>query len=50
VDHAHGSWRKLLGRANARIAEDKGSGGKDYHVVGACFDLLSPVPPARQAV
>jgi mannose/cellobiose epimerase-like protein (N-acyl-D-glucosamine 2-epimerase family) len=50
VDHAHGSWRKLLGRANARIAEDKGSGGKDYHVVGACFDLLLPVPPARQAV
>jgi mannose/cellobiose epimerase-like protein (N-acyl-D-glucosamine 2-epimerase family) len=47
VDHAHGSWRKQLGPDNARIAADKGSGGKDYHVVGACFDLLTPAPPTR---
>jgi len=47
VDHAHGSWRKQLGPDNARIATDKGSGGKDYHVVGACFDLLTPAPPTR---
>jgi mannose/cellobiose epimerase-like protein (N-acyl-D-glucosamine 2-epimerase family) len=47
VDHAHGSWHKLLGPDNARIATDKGSGGKDYHVIGACFDLLSPRPSPR---
>lgn len=49
VDHEHGSWRKLLGPDNARIAEDKGSGGKDYHVIGACFDLLAPTPARRRA-
>jgi mannose/cellobiose epimerase-like protein (N-acyl-D-glucosamine 2-epimerase family) len=47
VDHAQGSWRKLVGADNARIAADKGSGGKDYHVVGACFDLLEQCPAAR---
>ena len=47
VDHELGSWRKILGPGNARIATDKGSGGKDYHVVGACFDLLEPAPPMR---
>lgn len=41
VDHTHGSWERILGRRNDRIAEDKGSGGKDYHVIGACFDLLA---------
>lgn len=40
VDHAHGSWHRILGPDNRRIADDKGSGGKDYHVIGACFDLL----------
>jgi mannose/cellobiose epimerase-like protein (N-acyl-D-glucosamine 2-epimerase family) len=49
VDHAQGSWHKQLGPDNARIATDKGSGGKDYHVIGACFDSLSPCPPQRPA-
>ena len=49
VDHAQGSWHKQLGPDNARIATDKGSGGTDYHVIGACFDLLSPGPPQRPA-
>jgi mannose/cellobiose epimerase-like protein (N-acyl-D-glucosamine 2-epimerase family) len=48
VDHVHGSWHRILGRRNQTIVADKGSGGKDYHVVGACFDTLAPTPPARR--
>lgn len=40
IDHQYGSWQRILGPDNRRIADDKGSGGKDYHVIGACFDLL----------
>lgn len=45
VDHTHGSWERILGRDNSRIAADKGSGGKDYHVIGVCFDLLAAQTP-----
>ena len=40
VDHQTGSWNRLCSRDWTPIAPDKGSGGKDYHVIGACFDLL----------
>lgn len=47
VDHEKGSWHRMLGPKNEIVAEDKGSGGKDYHVIGACFDTLAP-PPGRR--
>ena len=40
TDHQAGSWNRLYSRDWTLIAPDKGSGGKDYHVIGACFDLL----------
>jgi len=48
VDHAHGSWHRMLDPRNRLMVPDKGSGGKDYHVIGACFDLLDPPPPPRR--
>jgi mannose/cellobiose epimerase-like protein (N-acyl-D-glucosamine 2-epimerase family) len=41
VDHERGSWHRSLSRDHARTAPDKGSGGKDYHVIGVCFDVLA---------
>ena len=46
VDHKHGSWDRLFSRDWQLIAADKGPGGKDYHVIGACFDLLRLHKPA----
>lgn len=40
VDHADGSWHRQWTRDFSPMVADKGSAGKDYHVIGACFDLL----------
>lgn len=40
IDHERGSWERLFSPDWKLIADDKGPGGKDYHIVGACFDLL----------
>lgn len=40
VDHERGSWNRLYSPDWRLIAPEKGVGGKDYHIIGGCFDLL----------
>jgi mannose/cellobiose epimerase-like protein (N-acyl-D-glucosamine 2-epimerase family) len=49
VDHQHGSWFPTLGRDFALKSPDKAQGGKDYHVVGACFDLIEAGVDGRRS-
>jgi mannose/cellobiose epimerase-like protein (N-acyl-D-glucosamine 2-epimerase family) len=40
VDHKSGSWFRQLTKDFQPLAPNKGTGGKDYHVIGACHDML----------
>jgi mannose/cellobiose epimerase-like protein (N-acyl-D-glucosamine 2-epimerase family) len=42
IDHRHGAWYRVLSRSNEKLSDQKSiAGGKcDYHVLGACCDVL----------
>lgn len=48
VDHKHGAWFRILSRENKKISDVKSPAGKtDYHTMGACYDALRVIGPAK---
>lgn len=48
VDHRHGAWYRILSQDNRAYSDEKSPAGKtDYHTMGACYEVLNVLEPAR---
>jgi mannose/cellobiose epimerase-like protein (N-acyl-D-glucosamine 2-epimerase family) len=44
VDHASGTWQRVLTRDNRKTSDEQSATGKtDYHTLGACYEVLNAI-------
>jgi mannose/cellobiose epimerase-like protein (N-acyl-D-glucosamine 2-epimerase family) len=50
VDHQYGAWYRILDRENRKLSDEKSPAGKvDYHIMGACYDIVRVLREAGHA-